>query len=82
MVSLKKLGINKNNYGSSTGIKWIKALQVAIWKVSHPLMEKQIGSVYQCSIKDYEKVVKNGSKNIYRMAQKNLLHKEVKLLDK
>jgi len=55
MVSLKKLGINKNNYGSSTGIKWNKSTTSGDLKSKSPVDGKQIGSVYQCSIKGLKK---------------------------
>jgi len=70
MVSLKKLGINKNNYGSSTGIKWNKSTTSGDLKSKSPVDGKQIGSVYQCSIKDYEKVVKTAQKTFIEWRKK------------
>ncbi|MEA1986353.1 MAG: aldehyde dehydrogenase family protein [Candidatus Marinimicrobia bacterium] len=62
MVQLKKLGINKNNYGSSTGLKWNKSTKDGVLKSKSPVDGKEIGQVYQCSIKDYDQVVKTAQK--------------------
>lgn len=58
MNFLKKLGIEKNNFGSSTGTKWIKSATQSELKISSPADGKFIASVYQASEKDYEKVIK------------------------
>ena len=59
MDFLKKLGIEKINYGSSTGQKWNKTKTAGELKVYSPVDGKLIASVYQASEKDYEKVMKS-----------------------
>jgi len=59
MDFLKILGINKTNYGSSTGQNWNKTLSEGELKVYSPVDGKLIASVYQASEKDYEKVMKS-----------------------
>ena len=59
MDFLKKLGIDKHNYGSSTGQKWNKTESEGEIKVYSPVDGKLIASVYQASEKDYEKVMKS-----------------------
>ena len=62
MDFLKKLDIQKNNYGSSTGQKWYKSKSGGEIKVHSPVDGKLIATVYQASEKDYEKIVKEASK--------------------
>ncbi|MBK8946514.1 MAG: aldehyde dehydrogenase family protein [Ignavibacteriae bacterium] len=56
MDFLKKLGIKKNNFGSSTGLKWNTTKNQGELKIYSPVDGKFIASVYQASIDDYEKV--------------------------
>ncbi|MFZ1290120.1 MAG: aldehyde dehydrogenase family protein [Melioribacteraceae bacterium] len=56
MDFLKKLGIKKNNFGSSTGLKWNTTKNQGELKIYSPVDGKFIASVYQASIEDYEKV--------------------------
>jgi aldehyde dehydrogenase (NAD+) len=62
MDFLKKLDIQKNNYGSSTGLKWNKSKSGGEIKVYSPVDGKLVATVYQASEKDYEKVVKEAEK--------------------
>lgn len=58
MDFLKLLGIEKNNFGSSTGQDWNKTKSEGELKVFSPVDGKLIASVYQGSENDYEKVMK------------------------
>lgn len=58
MEFLKKLGINKTNFGSSSGQKWIKTQSESELKIHSPVDGKFIASVYQASEKDYEAIMK------------------------
>ena len=58
MNFLKILGIEKNNFGSSTGTKWLKSASRDVLKISSPADGKFIATVYQASEKDYDKVIK------------------------
>jgi len=62
MDFLKRLDIQKNNYGSSTGQKWNKSKSGGEIKVYSPVDGKLVATVYQASEKDYEKVVKEAEK--------------------
>ncbi|MCW8810151.1 MAG: aldehyde dehydrogenase family protein [Ignavibacteriaceae bacterium] len=62
MDFLKRLDIQKNNYGSSTGLKWNKSKSGGEIKVYSPVDGKLVATVYQASEKDYEKVVKEAEK--------------------
>ena len=57
MDFLKKLGINKENYGSSTGLKWNESKEQGELKIVSPTDGKLIAKVYQASEKDYEKII-------------------------
>ncbi|MFI5236848.1 MAG: aldehyde dehydrogenase family protein [Ignavibacteriales bacterium] len=57
MEFLQQLGINKMNFGSSTGQKWIQTKTEGELKVHSPVDGKYIASVYQGSEKDYGKVM-------------------------
>ena len=57
MNFLKELGIEKRNFGSSTGTKWLKSTTKDVLKIISPVDGKHVASVYQASEKDYEKVV-------------------------
>ena len=59
MEFLKKLGINKVNFGSSTGQKWNQTKSEGELKIHSPVDGKFIASVYQGSEKDYEKLMKS-----------------------
>jgi len=58
MDFLKKLGIKKTNYGSSTGLVWNSTTTEGELKIHSPADGKFIASVYQASKADYDKVVK------------------------
>ncbi len=58
MEFLKKLGIKKTNFGSSTGLKWNETKTEGELKIYSPVDGKYIASVYQASKGDYDKVVK------------------------
>ncbi len=57
MDFLKKIGINKENYGSSTGLKWNETKDQGELKIVSPTDGKEIAKVYQASEKDYEKII-------------------------
>lgn len=59
MDFLKKLGIGKNNYGSSTGQKWMQTKSEGELKIHSPVDGKFIASVYQGSEKDYKRIIKS-----------------------
>jgi aldehyde dehydrogenase (NAD+) len=62
MQFLKKLGISKTNFGSSTGQKWNKTKSEGQLKIHSPVDGKLIASVYQASEKDYEKIIRTAEK--------------------
>ncbi len=62
MDFLKKLGIKKNNFGSSTGLKWNKTKSEGELKIYSPVDGKLIASVYQASKEDFDKVVGTSQK--------------------
>ncbi len=62
MDFLKKLGVKKINYGSSTGLKWNETKSEGKLDIHSPTDGKYIASVYQASTKDYEKVVATAHK--------------------
>ncbi|HEY7751091.1 MAG TPA: aldehyde dehydrogenase family protein, partial [Ignavibacteriaceae bacterium] len=57
MDFIKKLGIKENNFGSSTGTKWLKTSTEGELKIHSPATGKFIASVYQSSEKDYQKIL-------------------------
>jgi len=59
MKFLKELGINKINFGASTGQKWNQSKTEGELKIHSPVDGKYIASVYQGSEKDYEKIMKS-----------------------
>jgi L-aminoadipate-semialdehyde dehydrogenase len=61
MNFLQKLGIKKNNHGSSTGLKWNRTSKEGVLKISSPTDGKLIASVNKASAQDYEKVIKTAS---------------------
>jgi aldehyde dehydrogenase (NAD+) len=52
----KKLGLNVNNNGTATGVKWLDS-KGPILKSYSPVDGKLIGNVYSTTEKDYKKVV-------------------------
>ncbi len=58
MDFLRKLGVKKQNFGSSTGLEWNKTKSEGELKIYSPVDGKYIASVYQASKEDYDKVVK------------------------
>ncbi|MCW9065735.1 MAG: aldehyde dehydrogenase family protein, partial [Ignavibacteriaceae bacterium] len=59
MEFLKQLGINKNNFGCSTGQKWMQSKSEGELKIYSPADGKFIASVYQASEKDYANIMKS-----------------------
>lgn len=59
MKFLKELGINKINFGASTGQKWNQSNTEGELKIHSPVDGKYIAAVYQGSEKDYEKIMKS-----------------------
>jgi aldehyde dehydrogenase (NAD+) len=59
MDILKQLGINKINFGASTGQKWMQTKTEGELKIHSPVDGKFIASVYQGSEKDYEIIMKS-----------------------
>jgi len=57
MEFLKKLRINTENFGSSTGRKWNETKDSGELKISSPVDGKLIAAVYQCSEADYDSVI-------------------------
>lgn len=57
MEFLKQLGIKEKNFGCSTGQNWFETTTEGELKIYSPTNGKFIGSVYQCSEADYEKVL-------------------------
>ena len=57
MEFLKNLGINEKNFGSSTGTKWNETTDSGELKIYSPATGEFIGSVYQASEADLEKVM-------------------------
>ncbi|MEJ2103622.1 MAG: aldehyde dehydrogenase family protein [Ignavibacteriaceae bacterium] len=62
MDFLKILGIQKNNFGCSTGQKWNQTKSEGELKIVSPVDGKLIASVYQASEKDYDTVINTASK--------------------
>jgi aldehyde dehydrogenase (NAD+) len=58
MEFLKQLGIEEQNYGSSTGRTWIKTTDHGEINISSPTNGTPIGKVHQASREDYETVIK------------------------
>jgi len=57
MEFLKVLGIKDKNYGSSTGTVWNETTSEGELKINSPATGEFIGSVYQASEADYEKIM-------------------------
>ena len=52
MDFLKKLGIEADNFGASTGLDWVKTTDQGTLKISYPADGKHNENVYQCSEAD------------------------------
>ena len=57
MEFLKVLGIKEENFGASTGQNWFETKDQGVIDVISPTNGKNIAKVFQCSEKDYEKIV-------------------------
>jgi len=57
MEFLKKLRIDAENFGSSTGREWNETKDSGELKISSPADGKHIAAVYQCSETDYNSVI-------------------------
>lgn len=57
MDFLKKLGIEENNFGSSTGTVWSHTTSEGKLTISSPTDGKVIASVYQASENDYNNII-------------------------
>lgn len=55
---LKKLGIKKNNYGSSSGASWNSTSDQGELKINSPVNGEFIGSVFEASENDYKNLIK------------------------
>ncbi|MDP3148552.1 MAG: aldehyde dehydrogenase family protein, partial [Ignavibacteria bacterium] len=62
MDFLAKLGIKKENYGSSTGQTWNESTSESKLNIHSPVNGEFIGSVYQASEADYETVLTTAEK--------------------
>lgn len=60
--SLKKLGIQDKNFGSSSGISWSGTREEGELNIISPVDGNYIASVYQASEKDYENIIKKAGK--------------------
>jgi aldehyde dehydrogenase (NAD+) len=60
MEFLKELGIKDQNFGASTGTKWLETKTSDVLKIYSPTNGKYIASVFQASSDDYEKIIKQG----------------------
>ena len=59
---LTKLGINKNNYGANFSDWWSKTESDGLIESYCPNDGKLLGSVFQCSLDDYEYVIQESEK--------------------
>jgi aldehyde dehydrogenase (NAD+) len=57
LTFIEKLGIEKTNYGSSSGTKWNKTTSEKELKIISPTNGELIASVYQAFEEDYEKII-------------------------
>lgn len=55
---LEKLNIKKNNYGSSSGLKWNRTTDQGELRISSPVNGEFIGNVYEASENDYRSLIK------------------------
>ena len=60
---LKKLGIEKTNYGVSTGCRWLKTHGEELVSYS-PVTGEKLGSIIQANAADYEQLMKISSKGL------------------
>ncbi len=58
MEFLQKLGIQKENFGASTGLNWIESKDQGELKIYSPTNGEYIASVFQASETDYDNVIK------------------------
>ena len=65
MDFLAKLGIQKENYGSSTGQTWNETTSGAKLTINSPVNGEFIGSVFQSSEADYEEILDTAEKAFY-----------------
>ena len=74
MEFLKKLGIKKQNYGSSTGTKWNETESEGELKIYSPATGEFIASVFQASDKDYDSIIEQAEKAflVWRDIPKNI----------
>ncbi len=61
MDFLKKLGIEEKNFGASTGQNWFETTSEGELKIYSPVDGKLVGSVYQASQNDYEKIIQQAT---------------------
>ena len=59
---LRKLGINENNYGANFSDWWSKTESDGLIESHCPNDGKLLGSVFQCSLDDYEYVIQESEK--------------------
>ncbi|MCB0297269.1 MAG: aldehyde dehydrogenase family protein, partial [Calditrichaeota bacterium] len=57
MDFLKTLGIQKKNFGASTGRRWLETTDVGESVITSPATGETIASVYKASKADYETVL-------------------------
>ena len=57
MNFLKTLGINTQNYGASTGTKWMNTDDKGLFDIYSPADGNLIANVYKCSDDDYQNVI-------------------------
>lgn len=55
--TLKELGIEQKNYGSSTGQNWLQTISEGELEISSPTNGKYIASVYQAGEKDFNSII-------------------------
>ncbi len=59
---LKKLGINEKNYGANFSNWWSNTESEGLIESYCPNDGQLLGSVFQCSVDDYEKVIQESQK--------------------
>ncbi|MFK5925710.1 MAG: aldehyde dehydrogenase family protein, partial [Desulfuromusa sp.] len=62
MDFLKELGIEKKNFGASTGVQWNETTDQGELKIVSPVDGKHIASVYLASEEDYDNLVATADK--------------------
>jgi aldehyde dehydrogenase (NAD+) len=58
MEILKSLGVEKVNHGASISDWWSNTEDAGVVESYNPTTGELLGKVYQCSVKDYERVIK------------------------